>query len=423
MTRRGGWRGPAVVFATMAVSLALVAALPGSAVAATKPTGTPLLIGTIETMTSSSECSSCHITVGTDTLNAWIKQVNSTGGIDGHPVKLIALNDNADPGQAQTDLATLQSDNVLAIVGEDAAGTESGWGPTITKDALPVIGGTDYSVNPFTNAFFYPGGATVITSVWGILYAATKAVKHPKYASLLCNSASVCLGAQPLITSAAKSLHVSIVYNGTVSPTATDYTPQCLAMKAAGANVIGPEGVNQEVLVKDCARQGYHPVVITGDLQPIPDQVHADPQLAGLVGPSGSFIPYQGFPQLKGYFSILKKYAPQYLPGGSGYNGTYYMVGSVNAYVAAEIFQKAIENADVPANKSVTRQDLIQGLSMFKGETLGGITPPLTYNNGTTPNPQQTCFYLYKVANTKQVYVPIPSNKMTYYCEPQSDLP
>jgi len=63
-----------------------------------------------------------------------------------------------------------------------------------------------------------------------------------------------------------------------------------------------------------------------------------------------------------------------------------------NAYVAAEVFQKAIENADVPAGTAVTRADLIKGLSMFKDETLGGITPPLSYGDGTKPNPGEPCF-------------------------------
>jgi branched-chain amino acid transport system substrate-binding protein len=415
--------GLSVVVSSMALLLTVLVGASVSAGATTKATGTPLVIGTIETVTGSSQCSNCRVTAATDTLNAWVKQVNAAGGIGGHPVQLVALNDDADPGQAQTDLAKLQSDNALAIVGEDASVTEPGWGATITKDGLPVIGGTAYSTNWITNPLFYPGTVTPLSAVWGIMYAASKAVKQPKLGSVLCNSASVCLAAQPLEVTAAKSLHLPIVYSGTVSPTATDYTPQCLAMKAAGANVVAPEGVNQELLVKDCARQGYHPVVVTGDLQPIPNQVHSDPQLAGLVGPAGSFVPYQGFSAEKGYFAMLKKYAPQYLPGGTGYDGTYWMDASTNAYVAAEAFQKAIENADVPAGTAVTRADLIKGLSMFKDETLGGITPPLTYGDGTKPNPGEPCFYLYKTANNKQVFEPIPSNKMTYYCEPQSDLP
>jgi len=429
MQVRASWRraGRALglgLTATAIGTVGLVAGGPVAGAAAKAAKGTPLVVGLIETQTNSAICPSCHVLEATDTLKGWAKTVNAHGGIAGHPVTLIVLNTASDPGTAQSDLATLQAHNALAIVGEDASGTEPTWKTTINKDGMPVIGGTDYTTAPLTDPLYYPGTTSVIANVWGELYAVKKEVKNPKYASLLCSTSSVCVAAKTLDILSAKSLNIPFVYNQTAGATATTYTPQCLAMKSSGANVIGPAGINDATLVSDCNRQGYKPVVITENEDATPAQIKAAPTLNGLLGPAPSFIPDQAFPAEKPYFAMLKKYDPSLLPGGRQYDSTYYEVASTDAWVAAQIFQKAIENAKVPAKTAVTRADLIKGLSMFKGTTLGGISPPLTYGNGKAPNPPTLCFYLYKQeASFKGTYQPIPKNKLQYYCEPAKDLP
>ena len=51
---------------------------------------------------------------------------------------------------------------------------------------------------------------------------------------------------------------------------------------------------------------------------------------------------------------------------------------------------------------------------MFKDETLGGIAPPLTFSDGTKPNPQVTCTFLYKWKNSEFIYAR-PDGKL-YTC-------
>ena len=382
------------------------------------PSGSTLAFGTIESQTGSATGGSARQTAATDILNAWAKQVNASGGLDGHPVKIYALNDNADPAQAKTDITTLdQQDHVLAIIGQDAASTEPGWKAQIDSYKLPVIGGTAYSANWFTDPNFYPGTTTVITNVWAEEYVAKTAAPNPKIASLLCTNATVCQAAVPIQEAAAKQLGVPMVYNQTASSTAASYTPQCLAMKAAGANVIIPAAINDVNLIRDCKQQNYHPVVVTENYNPLPSAILANPsELAGLVGPAPSFNPGQEFPQTAGYFNLLKAYAPQYLPGGSQYGAN--PIAAVDAYVAAMIVTKALTDAGVTASTPVTRATLVQGLSMFHNETLGGISPPLTYGNGTAPNPQIYCFYEFKTIATSPYFQEIPPNSLQLYCQP-----
>jgi branched-chain amino acid transport system substrate-binding protein len=401
----------------LAMSLCMPMLSAGSAGAASsKPTGTPIVIGTIETQTGTPGTTG-RVTTGTDIMKVWAKWTNAHGGVSGHPVQVIALNDNADPAQAKTDLSTLvEQDNVLAIVGHDASTTEPTWGPYMLAHRTPVIGGAAYSANWFTNPMFYPATTTVVSNIWAQVYLAKQLVKNPRIAYLLCLT-TVCQGALPIEAAAAKQLSIPIVYNQTADSAAVSYTPQCLAMKAAGANVVQPD-VNNVLFIRDCQRQGYRPLVIATNYGPIPSNILANPkQLAGQVGPAPAFPPFEQFPATKAYFSALKAYAPQYLPGASAYVNTN-MQAAVDAWVAGQAFAKAIANAAVPASATVTRADLIRGLSMFKGETLGGITPALTYGDGTTPSPQVKCFYEYKTVNSKVGYVTIPPHKLVLTCQP-----
>ena len=84
-------------------------------------------------------------------------------------------------------------------------------------------------------------------------------------------------------------------------------------------------------------------------------------------------------------------------------------------FEAALGFRRAIVNADVAPKAIVTSADVIQGLSKFKGETLGGYAPPLTYGDGTAPNPQEKCVYLYKWKGTK--FIPL-EGATKYTCQP-----
>jgi branched-chain amino acid transport system substrate-binding protein len=270
---------------------------------------------------------------------------------------------------------------------------------------------------------FYPATTTVVSNVWAQPYTAQQLAPNPKIASLLCSNSTVCQGATKLIAAGADQLHIPVVYNQTADASAVSYTPQCLAMKSSGANVVIPAGVNYVTFIRDCHRQGFHPLVITTNYGPTPQAIHQNPsELAGLAGPAPAFPPFEEFPETAGYFNLLRANAPTYLPGSSQYitgavSGTT-LQAAADSYVAAQVFAKALQNANIAANATATRDDLIRGLSMFNNETLGGITPPLTYSDGTKPNPQVKCFYLYKTANTPAAYETIPPHTLKLYCQP-----
>jgi hypothetical protein len=109
----------------------------------------------------------------------------------------------------------------------------------------------------------------------------------------------------------------------------------------------------------------------------------------------------------------MTKYHPEYMKGGRLYDQQAEVLCST--WDAAMAFKKAIENSSLPATATATRQNVIRGLAQFKGETLGGFSGPLTFSDGTTPNPQQKCVFLYKWKGT--AFIPIPPSG-AYTCQP-----
>jgi branched-chain amino acid transport system substrate-binding protein len=388
--------GVALALATAATGLVGV----GSA-GAQQPKGTTITIGSVATETGGAQ-STGKVTINPDTLNAWVKWTNAHGGIAGHPVKAIVMDDKADPAQASSILKQLvEDDHVAAIVGQTST-PEPTFKTYIEAQRVPVIGGTEYSANWFTSPMFYPVSTTVISNIYGFVKAASDAGAK-KLASLLCSNSTVCQGAAPITAAAAKSLGMDVVYNQLADAQATSYTPQCLAMKEAGADVVSPQGVNNVTLIRDCTRQNYKPLYVTTNWQYSLDQIKSTPQFNGLIGAGPTMTPYSQYSVTKDRDAALKKYAPAYAPGGKQYNTSNVMIQMSDVWEAAEAFKLAVERSGVAASANVTPADVIKGLATFKNETLGGSNPPLTYSDGTQPNPQVKCFYIYKIKAPKYV--------------------
>ena len=380
---------------------------------AAAPTGTTIVIGQLETQSGPAG----NTKVGQTTLDAWASWTNAHGGLNGHPVKVITKNDNADPAQAQTALnSMINDDHIVALVGQNASATEPTWVNLMVSSKIPVIGGPAYDTAWFTKPYFYPTTTSVPTTVYGEIYAAKNA-GGKALASLLCNNSTVCLGAVPLFNAAAKDLNMPVVYNQTASQTATDYTAQCLAMKASKADTV-IAFVNNQLLANNCKQQGYNPTYIGAESSITQSQLQATSSFEGLTGPSSSFPWWQEFPQTSEFFDAMKTYAPAYAPGGSQYESQASGVLS-SVFSSGVVFANAMKNAAVAADQPVTSADVVRGLAMIQNSTNGGYTPVVSYGDGTTPSKYVPCFWLYKVVNAKYTSI----NGLSTTCEPSSALP
>jgi branched-chain amino acid transport system substrate-binding protein len=403
----------------IAVSSALLAvALPfvisgGAASASSSPKGTPLVIGSIQEETSSTATGSSL--EGAQSLQAWVKWTNAHGGINGHPVQVTILDDKGDPAVGLADAQTLvQTDHVIAILNQTASVTDATWASYVLAQKIPVIGGLQIDALYFTNPMFYPVGGTVVANIWGQMKsAAVQGVK--KIGVVLCTETPACAQAQPLFKSEAESVGMSVVYDSLASETQVSYTAECLAAKQAGVQAMAAY-VNDIVFARDCSRQGFKPKWISADGGPGIPTIDAAPALGNAVGSDVHWLcNTPEVPATASFYEGMKKYAPQWLKGGKMYSEASETDVDCSSWDAGAAFTQAILNADIAPSAKATNLDVIQGLSMFKNETLGGFSPPLTYSNGTAPNPQAKCVYLYKWKGTTEIPVPGPNK---YTCQP-----
>jgi branched-chain amino acid transport system substrate-binding protein len=379
---------------------------------AAKATGSTILIGSIETESSSAAAGTS--TEAVDTLNAWVKYTNSTGGVDGHPVKVVIIDDKDDPAVGLAAAKTLaQTDHVAAIVGQSSE-TDETWASYIQAQNVPVIGGTQIDTEWFTNPMFYPVGGTVIANIWGQMKsAAVQGIK--KVGVLLCTETPACAQAQPLFKSEASSVGMTSVYNALASETQPSYTAECLAAKEAGVQAFAGY-VNDVVLARDCSRQSFNPKWIDADEGPTISLIKQYPELANTVGSSEHWNCLAApTPATQPFYTAMKKYAPQWIKGGKDYASA--ANSDCSTWDSAEAFALAVQKADVGKSATVTSADVIRGLAQFKATTVGAYSPPMTYSDGTKPNPQAVCIYLYKYKGTTLINVPGP-NKFT--CQPTS---
>jgi branched-chain amino acid transport system substrate-binding protein len=148
---------------------------------------------------------------------------------------------------------------------------------------------------------------------------------------------------------------------------------------------------------------------------PLADTIKTAPELGNTVGSSPDFLCLDTtITAAKDFNAALKKYHPEYAVGGAKHDQ--FSDALCSGWVGGIGFAKAITNANVAASATATNEDVIKGLSMFNKETLGGIAPPLTFSDGSKPNAQVTCTFLYKWDNLKLISTPGPDGLWT--CNP-----
>jgi branched-chain amino acid transport system substrate-binding protein len=130
-----------------------------------------------------------------------------------------------------------------------------------------------------------------------------------------------------------------------------------------------------------CARQGFHPTYATNL---IVDQQKDNPDFAGAVGGTVVFPWFQsGTPATDEFRAAVRNY------GG----GLVLGVGTAGGWVAGKLLERAAASISEPP----TTESLLAGLWTIKGDTLGGLTSPLTFVKDQPP-PRLACWFNLTVA-------------------------
>jgi branched-chain amino acid transport system substrate-binding protein len=395
----------------LAVAIALIAGAcgsssksPGAASGTTQPApkGTPIKVGWIGTLTSATVTGPSG---GKDAMDAWVQWTNANGGVAGHPVSAVGLAGVKD---------LIENQHVVAIVGSSAGSTQQTWANYVLEKRIPMVNGSLIDATWFTNAMFYPVGGSVIADIWGMMKSASVA-GYKKVGIVLCTEVAACAQAAPLFKSNATTNGLDPVYNTLSSQTQASYTAECLAAKASGAEAMAVF-VNNVVFARDCARQGYNPAYINADLGPTLSVIKQAPQFTNIIGSSEEWPCLDSsIPATKDLYAALKSYHPDWIEGGK--NHDLFASDICGAWAGGLAFTKAIVNSGVTADAVVTNEDVIKGLAMFKNEDLGGVAAGVTYSDGTKPNPEVKCTFLYTWKDSKFKATVAADGKL-YTCRP-----
>src|SRR6201996_424182 len=176
---------------------------------------------------------------------AYFKHVNATGGILGHKVNYITLNNQSNAAQSELDAKKcIQTYHAQFIIGpESGADTESALPIAIANHTILISLSSGWQTNGYPaselNSWGFPGFYDVfaedqVASVQNLITPR----HYTRVALLEDNCGSVCLANQATVQNLAKQDGFQLVSTQIDQVGATDVTPQVLAMLAAKPQII-----------------------------------------------------------------------------------------------------------------------------------------------------------------------------------------
>ena len=336
---------------------------------------------------------------------AWVADVNTRGGVGGHPVRLVMADDGGDPNRALA-LARrmVEQDKVQAFYAVHSPTALQAATPYLEQRQVPIIGVCECSpIGDDSPMVFHPGTGSKLGVYWAHL--APLLHYYPdrkKVAILYCREAATCAGIKDGMKPLGKPHGIEWVYEAQVSLAQPDFTAEVLSARNAGANAVIGIFDNASVirLLRSADRQNYHPVV-SSQQATYEDRFIRDGGdiINGVVVASNS-APYNTAPQLADYRAAMDRF----VPGGvkSAFGGEMWGAGKL-----LEILARSL-----PAEP--TSADFLAALYALRGETVGGIFPPIAFKPGVGHGDTNPCIIPVKVEARRFV----PASNDQFLCPP-----
>jgi branched-chain amino acid transport system substrate-binding protein len=328
---------------------------------------------------------------------AWL---NARGGIDGHPLKIIIMDDQGSATTALQDVKQLvEQDHVNAIAGEDSLDSGT-WAPFLSSKGIPCVGCAMYELPNTSDPLFFPVGDSNLSYFASVAFSKQLGIK--KMATFYCN-VSGCSIVPTALTKAAQLLGgIKLVASLAVSPSQPSFAAPCLSEKNSGArsDYIGAgSSPTQVALVNACTQEGDSPIHFT----------------AGGFGYHNASAP--GAEGLRDITSVAPLADDQSVYGrdlhqvlGSTINDPSINAVATMSFAGLMMFTKAAELANL--QPGYTPADLLAGIYKIKDETLdGGLPAGITYTKGQITHP--LCVWATPIVNHQW-----DAAKRTTYCVP-----
>lgn len=331
-------------------------------------------------------------------LTAWSTVVNNQGGLDGYKVNVV--NDDVGSAPAGTDVRDAQqliSDHAVAIVDYDGNNADAAWLKYADTANVPVLVGVPLGIADIANKDVFPISSTVLAYIASV---ESLAKTHGSKFGIADEQASSATA--QLFKAFAPSFGLQIPVSVQLNPESPDFTAFCsLAKGVQSYFVAGPSSFTTTV-GDQCHGQGLAAPQILGSHQVLPSW-ETDPAFNGAEIIDFLATPFwsTATPAGQAYRSMLAKYTQGIV--GTELDQTY----PESAWTLGQL----ISTASARVKGALSGSALKTALYTFKGETLGGLTQPLTY----TPNQPTdlSCYFSWEISNKNYL---VPSGGGTPHC-------
>jgi branched-chain amino acid transport system substrate-binding protein len=348
----------------------------------------PIVIGSVGDYSGPAGGAQKGIPVG---VQVWAASVNAKGGLFGRPVQVIVVDDGGDPARYASAVRDLvENRHAVAFVGNGASLAMKGGRSYLESKGIPVIG-TDCSVDDwYTSPVYFPQCPTFADEVPAIMKAGARVTGKRRFGFVVCTEASACTGQKPRLINGAKGAGVDIVYSADISLTQVDFTAECRNAQAARVEMLyvaaGPDALLR--MARSCSRQGFRPTYVQASISV--DGTSKDIDGIDQLVVSLPVFPFQGGSgaAYDEYVAAYKAYAPNVVLGPADAFG----------WASGKLFQ-IIATSAAKADRSISSKTLAAAGRKVSGETVGGLTVPLTFTSGkATPG---NCYFAVVATNKK----------------------
>jgi branched-chain amino acid transport system substrate-binding protein len=328
----------------------------------------PITIGLIASETGAGASEQTGVVYG---IEAAFDAQNAIGGVDGHRLKLVTVDDESSAAGnhlAAQDL--VDDDGVFGVI--DSSAFVYGASVYLQQQGVPVIGGgadgPEWGQQPNTNMFDLgvPSVLNGVTYGYSTEIAFMKKIGVTKLAIISVNVVAAINNQNALIKEATEAGIKNCYDNDSLPFSGANFTAVALQIKAAGCNGVIDAGVpTQTVSLSETLQQAD--VKVKEFYYGIPDSLLTQPAveraLLGTYTAATGYNPSNPTAPQKVMLANLKKYTPKFSYANDP--------GALTLYAAAETMIKGLQLA----GKNPTRQAFIKNLRKVSNYTAGNLLP------------------------------------------------
>ena len=345
-------------------------------------TGAPIVIGNAGSYTG---LGTAGLDLARTALQAWAADLNSRGGLKGHPIRVIVKDDGGDASKARAQVQELvEKDNVVALVGNlGYSSSADAWQGYIEQKKVPAVGGNCAAKGWFSSPVMFSQCPNPDVMFYGAVLLASRYGAGKKFGAMVCTEDSVCTTGQNdwFSKGYARKVGLDPVYQAQISLAQPDFTAQCVQAKSRGVQILAlvVDPATAKRIMSSCSQQGFKPQYLTT----YGEEASDTPKYAGDIISAQVQFPFLDLntPAYQTFINVWRKYSDQ--------DPTPF---AATVWASAKIFEQAALQA-----KDLTRAGIIASLYRYQNQRFGGLTLPLSYGPKGTTN--GSCIFYMRAGN------------------------